>query len=54
MSLLCWSCEGVDYNQWLSLQYNLCMNINDVYFGESIFFLCSCKNGHCAKIDHSV
>ena len=33
------SCEGVDSNQCLPLQCKLCMNIKDIYFGKSDFFL---------------
>ena len=32
------SCEGGDSNQWLPLQCKLCMNFDDVYFGNNKMF----------------
>ena len=45
MFLLCWELMwGCDSNECLPLQCKLCMNIKNIYFGKSGFFLgCSCK-----------
>ena len=40
------SCESVDSNWWLPLQYNLCMNIKDVDFGKSELFF----DGHVKMV----